>query len=289
MAGESAREVARRRRESERLARRFERWERGAEVEERTAEALAALPPGWVVLHEVAWPGRRYANIDHVVVGPGGVFVIETKNWNAEVSLGNGALWRSGRPQPWALEGVRHATSAIDAAVRGVRPMVIHPVLCFIQDCPLEGVCAGVLVCTQANVVSLLTRRRKVLKNRQVLAMAQLLGWRPPMAARSRKWWVPVLGRPARKAGRRVNSRRRSLTRFVVAGVAAVVLLTRPGLVTGAAEALRAWFVEQVVATGSDRSRSMMMIPDNPGPRAAALEPVKLPPCPSHVGETPCC
>jgi len=96
MVGESAREVARRR-ESERLARRFERWERGAEVEERTAEALAALPPGWVVLHEVAWPGRRYANIDHVVVGPGGVFVIDTKNWNAEVTLGNGALWRSGR------------------------------------------------------------------------------------------------------------------------------------------------------------------------------------------------
>jgi len=49
--------------------------------ERMTAEELAPLlSQGWVVFHDVpAESGKQEFNIDHVVVGPGGVFSIETK------------------------------------------------------------------------------------------------------------------------------------------------------------------------------------------------------------------
>jgi hypothetical protein len=49
----------------------------GAEAEEWTAEVLAKLPsPPWRVFHDVP---LEYSNVDHVVVGPGRIYAIETK------------------------------------------------------------------------------------------------------------------------------------------------------------------------------------------------------------------
>ena len=61
-AGESAYDVARRQREkAARLERSAELWERGAQGEVEVARALESLPDGWVVLHDLAWPGRPRA------------------------------------------------------------------------------------------------------------------------------------------------------------------------------------------------------------------------------------
>jgi hypothetical protein len=50
-------------------------WRRGAAGERRTARLLDPLERrGWAVLHDLAVPGSR-ANLDHLVIGPGGVFV----------------------------------------------------------------------------------------------------------------------------------------------------------------------------------------------------------------------
>src|SRR6478672_10302683 len=41
------------------------------------AERLAQLGPyGWFLLHDVHWPGRPLARLEHVLVGPGGVVVV---------------------------------------------------------------------------------------------------------------------------------------------------------------------------------------------------------------------
>ena len=55
-------------------------WRRGAAGERRTARLLAPLERrGWAVLHDLAIPGTQ-ANIDHLVIGPGGVLVIDTQH-----------------------------------------------------------------------------------------------------------------------------------------------------------------------------------------------------------------
>ena len=106
-AGESAREVARKRREkAERLAQVADAWDRGAAGEEATARALASLPPEWTVLHDVRWPGRRKANIDHVVIGPGGVFVIDSKYWSGTVSVAGDVLRQNGRSREKVVAAV---------------------------------------------------------------------------------------------------------------------------------------------------------------------------------------
>lgn len=55
----------------------IENWRTGAQGERRTARALARLPRSdWRVVHDRA--GHR-SNRDHVVAGPGGVFLLDSK------------------------------------------------------------------------------------------------------------------------------------------------------------------------------------------------------------------
>lgn len=58
-------------------------WQWGAEGERQTAALLDPMrQEGWTVFHDLACPGSR-ANIDHLAVGPNGLFVIDTKRWRA--------------------------------------------------------------------------------------------------------------------------------------------------------------------------------------------------------------
>ena len=56
------------------------RWIKGDIGEKITARYLNKLPEEFLVFNDVNLP-ERYGNIDHVVVGPTGIFVIETKNY----------------------------------------------------------------------------------------------------------------------------------------------------------------------------------------------------------------
>jgi hypothetical protein len=69
-------------------------WRRGAAGERRTARLLAPLERhGWAVLHDLAIPGSA-ANIDHLVIGPGGVAVIDSKHYRGRLWLDSyGLLW----------------------------------------------------------------------------------------------------------------------------------------------------------------------------------------------------
>ena len=54
------------------------RWTRGAGGERRVARALRPLERrGWQIDHDVAKP--RGGNVDHIALGPNGLFTIETK------------------------------------------------------------------------------------------------------------------------------------------------------------------------------------------------------------------
>ena len=70
-------------------------WEAGALGERRVAQALSALAPEWLVLHDrLLMPGRAETNLDHVVVGPAGVFLIDSKNWAGTISEHQGSVFK---------------------------------------------------------------------------------------------------------------------------------------------------------------------------------------------------
>jgi hypothetical protein len=72
---------------------------RGVVGEIEVGEALARLGPDWVVLHAVPVDAGE-ADIDHLVIGPSGVYVIATKNHPGQ------AVWASERTL--MVGGVRH-------------------------------------------------------------------------------------------------------------------------------------------------------------------------------------
>lgn len=63
----------------------IERWRTGAEGERQTARAARPLTRrGWVLLNDLP---LAYGNIDHVLIGPPGVFLLETKNLSGTASV----------------------------------------------------------------------------------------------------------------------------------------------------------------------------------------------------------
>jgi hypothetical protein len=71
-------------------------WQRGAQGERHTARLLDRLTrDGFVVFHDLAVPDSP-ANIDHLVIGPTGVFVIDSKQWTGSVHQGaDGLAWHN--------------------------------------------------------------------------------------------------------------------------------------------------------------------------------------------------
>jgi hypothetical protein len=82
-------------------------WRRGAAGERRTARLLGQLERhGWEVLHDLAVPGSR-ANLDHLAIGPGGVFVIDSKQYRGRLQLDpTGRLWHGRYPLAPTLRAV---------------------------------------------------------------------------------------------------------------------------------------------------------------------------------------
>jgi hypothetical protein len=74
------------------------RWRRGAGGERATAAALARLPRRrWAVLHDRSIPGSR-ANLDHLAIGPTGVWLIDSKAYRGAVRVRWGRVRVAGRP-----------------------------------------------------------------------------------------------------------------------------------------------------------------------------------------------
>jgi hypothetical protein len=107
-------------------------WRRGTVGERRTARLLGHLERhGWVVLHDLAIP-RSQANIDHLVIGPGGVFVIDSKQYRGRLRLDPlGRLWHGRYPLAPALRAVsfeadQAALVVTDPEVVVVPVMAVH-------------------------------------------------------------------------------------------------------------------------------------------------------------------
>ena len=66
-----------------------------ADSEKRIAQVLAPLAAaGYHFLPDRQWPGSRRAQVDMVVVGPGGLFIVDTKAWKDPV-IAAGRVYRA--------------------------------------------------------------------------------------------------------------------------------------------------------------------------------------------------
>ena len=111
------------------------KWRRGAEGERRTAQLLAPLRHlGWTVLHDRRIPGSA-ANVDHLVIGTTGVWLVDSKSWRGRVKvLGDGRLWYGRRCLDGELRVLRWAAREVGRALGWhgctAQPLQVHAVLC---------------------------------------------------------------------------------------------------------------------------------------------------------------
>lgn len=106
-------------------------WRTGADGETKTAAALERLGDDWIVLHDRRIPGSR-ANIDHVAIGPPGIFVIETKDYSGRISLAGNEIRVNGRRVGWIdqVRGQAQAVIAVMSRVDDAPQMPVTPIIC---------------------------------------------------------------------------------------------------------------------------------------------------------------
>jgi len=121
-------------------------FRRGQHGEVAVAESLRRrTAEGVVLLHDRRMPGGR-GNIDHLVIAPTGVYVVDAKDHKGRVSIstplfGKAKLMIDGRDRTKLIDGLDRQVAAVrDALVSPAHPPPVHGVLCFTKaDLSLLG------------------------------------------------------------------------------------------------------------------------------------------------------
>jgi hypothetical protein len=152
-------------------------WSIGAHGERITEQALESLPDGHQVLHDRRIPGTR-ANIDHIVVGPGGVFVVESKRMRGKLRLRGDTVFVAGRRTAMVDEVIREAEAVRQAlSVGGLGGIPVQPLL-YMQEVELPwflGKPRGIPILTGRRLVRHITGSPAVLSGDDVTRIAAAL------------------------------------------------------------------------------------------------------------------
>ncbi|TNM69671.1 hypothetical protein FHN55_02675 [Streptomyces sp. NP160] len=94
------------------------------------ARALVSLAAaGWTVLHQLRWPGRLRKPLAHVVVGPGGVLVVDVQPW-AGVVVDEGVLRVGRRTRARECTAAVRAAAAVASLLHAEHHDAVRAVLC---------------------------------------------------------------------------------------------------------------------------------------------------------------
>lgn len=159
------------------------RWQAGARGEMATARVLGGLGPRWTVLHDLPVPlSRTAANIDHIVVGPNGVTVIDSKQWSGTVRVGRRRLRRDGADvfevverQHWCRDAVADLVDRVRAGVPVRAVVVVHGARMRGGLLRRRRRVDGVHVVAPQELLSVVRRGRRRLGRRSVVTVARAL------------------------------------------------------------------------------------------------------------------
>jgi hypothetical protein len=114
-------------------------WYRGALGELEVARVLAGLGPEYTVLHAVP-VGAGTSDIDHIVIGPTGVFTVNTKNHSGKkVWVAGRTFMVSGAKQPHIRNSVFEAKRAARLLSQETgRPVAVKPLIVVVDAAELN-------------------------------------------------------------------------------------------------------------------------------------------------------
>lgn len=153
-------------------------WYWDAVGELAVGRVLAQLGPGWHVLHAVP-VGDGETAIDHVVVGPGGVFTLRVENHAGhDVRVAGPTLTAQGRQQSHLQDAALEARVAGDRLTGALgRPVAVTPVVVVVDENRLAGTRrGGTSVVSSARLARWLLRRPAVLAPDEAAQLWQVAG-----------------------------------------------------------------------------------------------------------------
>ena len=155
---------------------RVESFFKGARGEEAMAGMLARLPDDWHVYHDFV--AGKY-HVDHVLVGPAGVFAVETKNWRDQVALESGELIAGGHvpDHPPIAQATAEAKAAKAVLSRAGWTGEVFPVVCFASGTFKDGFAQSgkVLVANAETFVKWLAGQPAVCAPGEIARLVQLM------------------------------------------------------------------------------------------------------------------
>jgi len=113
-------------------------------AEESTARALSDLGIGYTVWHDVS-TGAPEQKIDHIVLGPSGLFAILSEDYGTEVGIRRGELVVPDAPDSRPLHdlGLRAKVAAREARVKFSGLLIVVPDDDFAEDFTVLGTVRG--------------------------------------------------------------------------------------------------------------------------------------------------
>src|SRR4051794_28705394 len=165
--GESAQEVGRRSQQPAPLPVRPAPATGAGQSTATTAAVLDGLPPAWRVLHDLAWPGPIELP-DHLVVGPGGVFVVASM----PMPSGPGPDTRTAA-DPWVATCLDASSAVVEVVAAYGAP--VSGVVCVDSDRHVAEALRGVMLCTTGNLSQVLRSCPPVLGPTQVTGVLAAL------------------------------------------------------------------------------------------------------------------
>lgn len=203
-AGHLERLAAAHRFEADRVEARARCHRRGDSGEDAVRALLAPMAgEGWHLLHRRQWPGTPRADIDHLLVGPGGVVVLDTKAWRGDVRVEGGRLWQGQDGGGEAVDKLVAQVHAVEdvLAPHGLAPLEVVGGLVFVGQ-PLGLVLLGRAHLLGADhLLRWLRARGRRLDPDAVIALAAVLSDAVPPLPNRDTAAVPVVRlRPAPRA-----------------------------------------------------------------------------------------
>lgn len=155
-------------------------WDAGPAGGQAVAKKLSGLVPcGWYMLHNVNWPGRPDARLDHVLVGPGGVVVVKVETWSGEVRVSSGLLWQDRYARTRAVEEALAQGAAVTSVLPPPHRRLVRSLICMAGQPDLFGLTkAAVPVAGADRIAAVIYALPPVLDQQSVVGLYADLGQR---------------------------------------------------------------------------------------------------------------
>ena len=130
--------------------------DKGLAGERRVSDELAAAlaSTGAILINSLRF--LHWGDIDHLIIGPGGITVVDAKNWAGEITVVDGVPCVDGRKKYDKLEGLIRQKAgvqlALAAASAELRNVDVQAVMCFADDPsrPVSSLAGGVTLAGSA-------------------------------------------------------------------------------------------------------------------------------------------